>query len=87
MPGWTEEVFGILGVVRGEVPTYKVQEWDGTPVEGTFYRQDLQPVTVPDDGLFRIEKNLQRKEKQKKVRWQGWSDKYDSWIEVKAIHK
>ena len=87
LPGWTEEVFVIRRAVPGVVPTYKVQEWDETPVEGTFYPQDLQPVTVPDDGLFRIEKILKRKGKQVKVRWQGWSDKYDSWIEAKAIRK
>ena len=87
LPGWTEEVFVIRRVVPGVVPTYKVQEWDGTPLEGTFYRQDLQPVTVPDDGLFRIEKVLQRKGNQVKVRWQGWSDKYDSWIDAKTIRK
>ena len=71
LPGWTEEAFVIRRVVPGVVSTYKVQEWDGIPVEGTFYRQDLQPVTVPDDGLFRTEKVLQRKGEQVKVRWQG----------------
>ena len=80
-------MFVIRWVVPGVVPTYKVQEWDGTPVEGTFYRQDLQPVTVPDDGLFRIGKVLQRKGNQVKVRWQGWSDKYDSSIDAKTIRK
>ena len=38
LPGWTEEVF----VVRKVVPhmastTYKVQELDDTPLQGTFY--------------------------------------------------
>ena len=56
-------------------------------MEGTFYRQDLQQITVPDGRLFRIEKVLQRKGKQVKVRWQGWSDKYDSGIDVKTIRK
>ena len=39
-------------VQKGKVPTYKVNEWDGTSVEGTFYEQDLQKVTVEDDDLF-----------------------------------
>ena len=54
-------------VVQGVVPTYKVQEWDGT-LEGTFYSQDLQSVTAPDDRLFHIEKALQCKGKHVKVR-------------------
>ena len=40
LPGWTEEVFAGHRVVRGVVPTYKIRQLDGTPVEGTFYEQD-----------------------------------------------
>ena len=54
--GWTEEVFVVARVRSGVVPTYKINEWDGTPVEGTFYAKDVQKVNVKDDDLFRIEK-------------------------------
>ena len=30
LPGWTEEVFVVSRVQKGKVPTYKVDEWDGT---------------------------------------------------------
>ena len=52
--GWTEEVFVVHRVVPGPVPTYKIREWDDTPVQGTFYEEDLQKVHVSD--VFRIEK-------------------------------
>jgi len=58
LPGWTEEVFVVHRVVPGPVPTYKIREWDDTPVDGTFYEADLQKVHVPDQALFRIEKVL-----------------------------
>ena len=32
LPGWTEEVFVVHRVVPGPVPTYKIREWDDTPV-------------------------------------------------------
>ena len=32
LPGWTEEVFVVHRVVPGPVPTYKIREWDETPV-------------------------------------------------------
>ena len=41
LPSWTEEVFVVGQVMSGVVPTYKTNEWDGTPVEGTFYAEDL----------------------------------------------
>lgn len=43
LPGWTEEVFLVTGVHRFPPPvTYKLSEWDGTPIEGTFYEQSVQ---------------------------------------------
>ena len=85
LPGWTEEVF-IVDVVKAKpTPTYRITEWDGTPVEGTFYNQDLQRVRVSDDSLFRVEKTLRRKGTKMLVRWKGWPDKYDSWIDKKDV--
>ena len=67
------------------VATYKIKEWDGTPVKGTFYEQDVQKVDVPDDALFRVEKVLQRRRQEVKVRWKGWPKKYDSWIPKRSL--
>jgi len=80
VPGWTEEVFVVHCVVPGPVPTYKIREWDDTPVEGTFYEADLQKVHVSDQVLFRIEKVLKRQKDRWWVKWKGWPDKYNSWI-------
>ena len=71
LPGWTEEVFVVGRTMTGVVPTYKVNEWDGTPVKGTFYAEDLQKVTVKDDDLFRVEKIVKRKGDKVLVRWKG----------------
>ena len=78
LPGWTEEVFVVHRVIPGPVPTYKIREWDDTPVQGTFYEEDLQKVHVSD--VFRIEKVLKRQKDRWLVKWKGWPDKYNSWI-------
>ena len=80
LPGWTEEVFVVAHVRRSPLPTYRLNEWDGTPIKGTFYNEDVQKVHVTDDSLFRVEKVLKRKRGQVLVRWKGWPSKYDSWI-------
>ena len=82
LPGWTEEVFVIVKVRRHPLPTYKLQEWDGTPIKGTFYNEDVQKVEVTD--VFRVEKVLKRRPGQVLVRWKGWPAKYDSWIDAKT---
>ena len=66
-------------------PTYKVNEWNGTSLRGTFYAQDLQKVTVMDDDLFRVEKIIKRKGDKVLVRWKGWPDKYNSWVEKRDL--
>ena len=80
LSGWTEEVFVVRRVLPGSVPTYKVEECDGTLVEGTFYEPELQRVTVDVNTLWRIEKVLKRRNDQWYVLWKGWPGKYDSWI-------
>ena len=82
LPQWTEEVFRIQRVIQGPVLMYKVEEFYGTPVKGTFYAEDLQKVTVDDDMLWRVEKVLKRRRGQMLVRWKGWPAKYDSWIKA-----
>ena len=87
LPGWTEEVFVVDRVKNGPIPTFRIVEWDGTPVGGTFYTQDLQRVRVSDDALFRVEKVLKRKGTKLLVRWKGWPNKYDSWIDKKDVQR
>ena len=73
-------------VRRHPVVTYRLSEWDGTPIKGTFYEPDVQKVQVSDDSLFRVEKVLKRKERNVLVRWKGWPAKYDSWIRAQPRH-
>ena len=87
LPGWTEEVFVIRESIPGPVPTYKLEEWDGTPLKGTFYEQDVQKVNVKDDDIFRIEKIVKRKGNKMLEHWKGWPHKYNSWIEKGQIAK
>ena len=81
LPQWTEEVFLVKTTyTKQPVVTYKLTEWDGKDIKGTFYEQDVQKVEVPDNALFRIDKVLKRAKDKVLVAWKGWPSKYNSWV-------
>ena len=85
LPGWTEEVFVVRHVIPGKIPTHKIEEFVGTSVEGTFYEEELQKVSLNDESLFRIEKVLRRRGNRLYVQWKGWPSKYNSWVNRKDV--
>ena len=66
---------------------YTVQDLLERPIEGTFYEEELQKVKRLD--IFRIEKVLKKRTKNKKteyfVRWSGYGSDFDSWIQSSDI--
>ncbi len=82
---WTGELFKVKSrYLRQNIPVYKLDDWEGESVLGTFYEQELQSVRVDENTTFRIDKILKRRKrgnlKEVLVRWLHWPEKYDSWI-------
>ena len=66
---WTEEVCK-LSRIRLIIPvTYKITDYNGEEIQGSFYEQELQKTS---QGTFRIEKALKRKEDKSLVKWMGY---------------
>ena len=47
---------------------------------GTFYEPELQKTS---QELFRIEKEIKRGEKKSLVKWKGYSNNSNSWVDNK----
>jgi hypothetical protein len=83
---WTGEIFTIASVISRRAPVvYKLRDADGELLDGTFYKAELQKVTVNDkDGLWEIEKTVGEKtvrgRRMVRVRWLHYPSKFDSWI-------
>ena len=82
---WTGELFKIRRKFRrAGLPLYRLEDWSGDDIEGTFYQQELQAVTVDENTVYRVDKILQRRKRNNQrevlVRWLHWPRKYDSWI-------
>jgi hypothetical protein len=83
---WTEEVFIIRERFHKEgIALYKVKDWDGEEVKGTWYESELQQIDKNKDDMWRIEKVLKSRkcrghQKELYVKWLSWPDKFNSWI-------
>ena len=82
MPNWSEEVFAIKKV-KNTVPwTYVINDLNGEEITGTFYEKELQKTSQED---FRIEKVIKRKGNKIYVKWKGYNNSLNSWIDTASL--
>ena len=79
---WTEEIFMIAEVKLTSPVTYRIADLNGEEITGTFYEPELQKTS---QELFRIEKVIKRGKKKSLVKWKGYSDDFNSWVDNKDI--
>jgi len=77
-PRWTEEVFTISKIQYTDPPTYKITDYNGEEIQGTFYEQELQKT---NQEIYRIEKIIRRRGNKSLVKWLGYPDSFNSWID------
>ncbi|PFX11806.1 putative uncharacterized transposon-derived protein F54H12.3 [Stylophora pistillata] len=86
-PNWSEEIFVVDEVQYTQPITYKLKDLLGEEIKGTFYEQEMLKAKQSLSGLFRIEKVIRKKGKQALVKWSGYPEKFNSWVDVKDLQK
>ena len=82
VPNWSEEVF-IVNEIKNTVPwTYNISYLNREKVIGIFYEKELQKTNQKE---FRIEKVLKREGDKLYVKWKGYDNSFNSWINKKNI--
>jgi hypothetical protein len=84
---WSKEIYKIVSLDQHYPFTYKVVEYDDSPIEGSFYENELQKTKL--EKFFLIDKVIKTKtvkgKKQAFVSWVGWDKKYNQWIDYKLV--
>ena len=87
---WTEEIFKISSIEKTTPITYRLSDLQGDFIKGTFYTQELQRVRIKADTVYRIEEIIKTRKKGKTieyyVKWFGFPEKFNSWVQKKDIH-
>ena len=82
-PNWSEELFMIK--IKNTVPwTYVIDDLNGEEFTGTFYEKELQKI---DQQEFRIEKVIKKKGDKLYVKWKGYDNPFNSWINKNNVAK
>ena len=69
--------------VKNTVPwTYVINDLNGEEIVGTFYEKELQETNKKE---FRIEKIINRKSDKLYVKWKGYNNSFNSWVDQKDI--
>jgi len=89
LANWTEELFTVESINRKYSPiTYKLKDYQGEVIEGSFYRHEIQLASHKDE-LFLVE-NIIRREKRGNemwmlVKWKGYPSSMNSWVRKRDI--
>ena len=80
-PNWSE-VFVVSKSKKTVLWTYVISDLNGEPITGRFYEKELQKIS---QEKFRIEKVLKRKGDKLYVKWKGYDNLFNSWIDKKDL--
>ena len=81
-PHWSEEVFVIKNLKYTVPSTYVVYDLNGEKIIGTFYEKELQKTNQKE---FRIKIVINKKGDKLYVKWKGYDNSFNSWIDKKDL--
>lgn len=82
-PNWSEEIFTIEKVIKSDPVRYKIKDYNGETLLGSFYGKELQKVASKE--IFKIEKVLKKRKNKWLVKWKGYPTNMASWLNPKDV--
>ena len=81
-PNLSEEVF-VVSKIKNTVPwTYVISDLNGELITGSFYEKELQKT---NQEKFRIEKVPKKKGDKFYLKWKGYDNSSNSWVDKKGL--
>ena len=83
---WSEELFKVHSINKSNVITYRIKDLNNEIIKSVFYEKELQK-TKNTSGVYIIEKIIRKNKNKYFVKWRGYSDEFNSWIDKDDIIK
>ena len=81
-PNWSEEVFVIKKVKNTLPQTHVINDLNREKIVEAFYENELQKTNQKE---FRLEKVIKKKGDKLYVKWKGYDNSFNSWIDKKDL--
>lgn len=82
LPNWTTEIFVIRKIQYTPI-TYLLVDWEGNEIRGGVYAHEMQLVKYPN--VYLVEQILRKKNNKVYVKWLGFDNRYNSWINENVL--
>ena len=84
LPNWTEEIFTVAEIDDKYTPRmYKLKDYQGHIIEGSFYRKEIELI-IKNDDVYIVEKILRWQtrhgEQWALMKWLGYPESMNSWV-------
>ena len=79
---FTEKIFKMKRVLRGDPTVYELDDHEGEPIIGKFYEEELSAVNKKDN-MYRVEKILRKKNGMALLKWLVYDSR--SWVPIEDI--
>jgi hypothetical protein len=81
---WSYEVFYISEILNSTPTTYKIEDFNKETIKGCFYENELQ-IVDKSSNIYAVERIIRRRQyrgrAQYLVKFQGYPDSFNSWID------
>ena len=83
---WSEQIYKIYKINKSNVITYQLKDMNNEIIKGQFYEKELQ-LTKNTTGEYIIEKILKTNKDKIYVKWRGYDNSFNSWINKNNVTK
>lgn len=82
LPSFSEEIFKVMSVHRGNPTRYSLEDLLAEKIEGKFAPDELTRVRKDINGVWKVEKIIYSRNGRHFVKWSGFPAKFNSWVSV-----
>ena len=84
---WSEKIYVIDDIKTSNVHYYYLKDLNGGKLDGTFYQEELLKTNIKENDLYIIEKTIKKVGNKYLVKWKGYDDSFNSYVNKNDIVK